>query len=111
MSSSIQSLLKAEKEAAGIVNDARKYRTDRLKSAKTDAQKEIDEYKEQKERELKTYESDHAGLNTNVEKEAEAAAEKDLAEIRKSYESKNAHVIKLLVDAAVKPEPELHINA
>lgn len=111
MSSSIQSLLKTEKEAAGIVNDARKYRTDRLKSAKADAQKEIEEYKAQKEEELKKYENDHAGLNSNVEKEAEATAEKDLADIQAKYAEKKSAVVQLLVEAATKPTPELHINA
>ncbi|KAF8004459.1 hypothetical protein HF325_001907 [Metschnikowia pulcherrima] len=111
MSSSIQSLLKTEKEAAAIVNEARKYRTERLKLAKADAQKEINEYKAQKEEELAKYESDHAGLNSNVEKEAEATAEKELAEIQQKYSEKKSSVIKLLVDAATKPTPELHINA
>ncbi|OBA19004.1 V-type ATPase [Metschnikowia bicuspidata var. bicuspidata NRRL YB-4993] len=111
MSSSIQSLLKTEKEAAAIVSEARKYRTERLKSAKADAQKEINEYKAQKENELKKYESDHAGLNSNVEKEAEAVVEKDLADIQQKYAEKKDAVIKLLVEAATKPTPELHINA
>lgn len=111
MSSSIQSLLKTEKEAASIVNEARKYRTERLKSAKADAQKEIDEYKAQKEEELKKYESDHAGLNKDTEKEADAAVEKDLQEIQQKYNEKKAAVVQLLVDAALKPVPEMHINA
>lgn len=111
MSSSIQSLLKTEKEAAEIVNEARKYRTSRLKSAKSDAQKEIDEYKAQKEQELKKYESDHAGLNESIEKDADAEVEKELKEITQKYNDKKDAVIKLLVEAATKPTPELHINA
>ena len=50
MSSGIQSLLKTEKEAAEIVNEARKYRTTRLKSAKQDAQAEIDNYKSKRKK-------------------------------------------------------------
>lgn len=111
MSSSIQSLLKTEKEAAAIVNDARKYRTDRLKSAKADAQKEIDEYKAQKDAELKKFESDHTGLNDNIEKEAEASVQKELEEIKHKFGEKKSSVVQLLVDAATKPSPELHINA
>ena len=49
MSSGIQSLLKTEK-AAEIVNEARKYRTTRLKSAKQDAQAEIDNYKSKRKK-------------------------------------------------------------
>ena len=111
MSSSIQSLLKTEKEAAEIVNEARKYRTSRLKSAKADAQKEIDEYKAQKEAELKKFEADHAGLNESIEKEADAQVEKELVEIKDKYNQKKDAVVKLLVEAATKPAPELHINA
>lgn len=111
MSSGIQSLLKTEKEAAEIVNEARKYRTSRLKSAKSDAQKEIDEYKEQKEAELKKYEEEHAGLNETIDKEADAEVEKELNDIKAKYNEKKNSVIKLLVDATIKPTPELHINA
>lgn len=111
MSSSIQSLLKSEKEAAEIVNEARKYRTSRLKSAKHDAQKEIDEYKELKEKELAKYEQDHAGINESIEKEADAQALKELEEIKKKFQEKKKDVVKLLIDAATKPTPELHSNA
>lgn len=111
MSSSIQSLLKSEKEAAEIVNEARKYRTSRLKTAKADAQKEIDEYKAQKEAELKKYEADHAGLNETIEKEADAQVEQDLIEIKKQYAAKKDAVVKMLVKAATTPTPEMHINA
>ncbi|RLV93356.1 V-type proton ATPase subunit G [Spathaspora sp. JA1] len=111
MSSGIQSLLKTEKEAAEIVNEARKYRTNRLKLAKQDAQGEIDAYKKQKEAELKSYEKEHEGLNESIDKEADAQVEKELAHINAKYAEKKDVVVKLLVDATVKPTPELHINA
>lgn len=111
MSSSIQSLLKTEKEAAEIANEARKYRTARLKTAKQDAQKEIDQYKEQKEAQLKKYEDDHAGLNDSIEKDADAQVEKELQDIKKQYQQKKKDVVKVLIDAAANPTPELHTNA
>lgn len=111
MSSGIQSLLKTEKEAAEIVNEARKYRTQRLKSAKQDAQGEIDAYKKKKEQELKTYEKEHEGLNEQIDRVADAQVEKELNNIRAKYADKKEAVIKLLVDTTVKPTPELHINA
>lgn len=111
MSSGIQSLLKTEKEAAEIVNEARKYRTTRLKSAKSDAQQEIDDYKAQKDAKLKKYEQEHAGLNETIDKEADAQVEKELASIKAKYAEKKTSVIKLLVDATIKPTPELHVNA
>lgn len=111
MSSGIQSLLKAEKEAAELINEARKYRTERLKAAKVDAQSEIDDYKKLKENELLKYEQEHAGLNETIEKEADTEVESELVTIKKNYESKQKQVISLLVDAVTKPSPELHINA
>ncbi|KAK6464710.1 H+-ATPase G subunit-domain-containing protein [Scheffersomyces coipomensis] len=111
MSSGIQSLLRTEKEAAEIVNEARKYRTNRLKTAKADAQSEIDEYKKQKETELQDYEKKHAGLNESIDKEADAQVENELNDIRAKYTEKKTSVVTLLVDATVKPTPELHINA
>lgn len=111
MSSGIQALLKTEKEAAEIVNEARKYRTNRLKSAKADAQKEIDEYKAQKEAELKKYETDHSGLNESISKDADAQVESALKDIKSKYAEKKSSVVKLLVDATTNPTPELHINA
>lgn len=111
MSSSIQSLLKTEREAAELVNEARKYRTARLKSAKADAQSEIDKYKAQKEAELKAFEEEHAGLNDTIEKDAEARVQSDLESIKKSLAEKKQDVAKLLIDAATNAKPQLHINA
>lgn len=111
MSSGIQSLLRTEKEAAEIETEARKYRTTRLKAAKADAQKEIDEYKKQKEAELKEYELKHAGLNESEDKEADEKVKVELDSIKSKYEAKKSEVISLLVEATVKAVPEIHINA
>lgn len=111
MSSGIQALLKTEKEAAEIVNEARKYRTNRLKSARTDAQTEIDEYKRQKEEELKTYESKHAGLNEKLEKDADKQVQGELESIRAHFKDKKDAAVKLLIDAVNNPTLELHANA
>ena len=86
MSSGIQALLKTEKDAAEIVNEARKYRTNRLKTAKADAQSEIDEYKKQKETELKNYEKEHEGLNESIDKDADAQVEGELADIKSKFD-------------------------
>ncbi|CUM53574.1 uncharacterized protein AC631_02364 [Debaryomyces fabryi] len=111
MSSGIQALLKTEKDAAEIVNEARKYRTNRLKTAKADAQSEIDEYKKQKETELKNYEKEHEGLNESIDKDADAQVESELAAIKSKFDEKKNSVVKLIVDAAINPTPEIHINA
>lgn len=109
--SGIQALLKTEKDAAEIVNEARKYRTTRLKSAKADAQSEIDQYKKQKDAELQSYEKEHAGLNDKINKDADAQVDAELKAIRAKYDQKKDSVVKLLVDATINPTPELHSNA
>lgn len=111
MSSGIQSLLKTEKEAAEIVNEARKYRTNRLKTAKQDAQQEIENYKKQKEEELQKFEKDHEGINEQINKEAEAEIEKELKTLKEQFEKKKSDVVKLLVEATISPNPQVHINA
>lgn len=109
--SSIQSLLKTEKDAAEIVNEARRYRTSRLKSAKADSQKEIDEYKTQKEAGLTKFANEHTGLNESIEKESEKQVEEALKSIQQKLAEKRSVVVKMLVEAATKPTPEMHINA
>lgn len=107
----IDTLLKAEKDAHGIVTEARSYRTARLKAAKTDAAAEITAYKQKKEQELKQFEAEHSGLNETADKDAEEQVKVELESIKKTAAEKKAVVVKLLIDAVTKPTPELHINA
>ncbi|ESX01977.1 hypothetical protein HPODL_04742 [Ogataea parapolymorpha DL-1] len=109
--SGIQSLLKTEKEAQEIVSQARQYRAQKLKDAKSDAQKEIEQYRLKKEAELKKYEEEFQGSNQKLEREAEEQVKDELANIKKTCESKKENVIKLLIDAVISPKPDLHINA
>ncbi|KAI3403454.2 VMA10 [Candida oxycetoniae] len=111
MSSGIQSLLKTEKEAAEIVNEARKYRTNRLKTAKQDAQQEIEDYKKSKEKELQKYEKEHEGINEQIDKDADVEVETELKHLKEQFEKKKSDVVKLLVEATITSHPSLHINA
>ncbi|KAH3676983.1 hypothetical protein OGATHE_001473 [Ogataea polymorpha] len=86
-------------------------RAQKLKDAKSDAQKEIEQYRLKKEAELKKYEEEFQGSNQKLEKEAEEQIKDELANIKKTCESKKENVIKLLIDAVISPKPELHINA
>ena len=51
-----------------------------MKQAKTDAAKEIDSYKIQKDKELKEFEQKNAGGVGELEKKAEAGVQGELAE-------------------------------
>lgn len=107
----IATLLKAEKEAHEIVSQARKYRQDKLKQAKSDAAKEIEAYKAKKDQELKDFESQNVGSTAELEKKADQDVQGELAEIKKISKAKTADVIKLLVAAVTEPIPEMHVNA
>ncbi|SCU88434.1 LAFA_0E12684g1_1 [Lachancea sp. 'fantastica'] len=107
----IATLLKAEKEAHEIVSQARQYRQDKLKQAKTDAAKEIDAYKQKKEQELKEYEAKNAGGVGGLEKEAEEQVQSELKTLEQTGKQKKDAIVKLLIDAVTTPVAEVHVNA
>ncbi|KAK9460221.1 H+-ATPase G subunit-domain-containing protein [Lipomyces oligophaga] len=107
----IQTLLEAEKEAQAIVAKARSYRTQKLKDARTEAQKEIAAYKEAKETEFKKFEGEHSSSNTKAEEEANAGVQTELVEIKEAAAKAKDKVISELIEAVTKPKPSLHINA
>ncbi|KAH3671958.1 hypothetical protein OGAPHI_000144 [Ogataea philodendri] len=86
-------------------------RAQKLKDAKSDAQKEIEQYKAKKDAELKKFEDEFVGSNQKLEEEADNQVKDELSKIKKTAEAKKSAVIKLLIDAVVAPKPELHINA
>ncbi|THV04940.1 V-type ATPase [Dendrothele bispora CBS 962.96] len=109
-SQGIQTLLEAEKEAAKIVQQSRQYRIQKLKDARSEATKEIEEYKKSKEAEFKAFEASHAGTTS----EAQAAVDKDtevkLKSISDSFDSNKDAVVQKLLDRVVLVKPELHRN-
>jgi len=109
-SQGIQTLLEAEKEAAKIVQQARQYRIQKLKDARTEAGKEIEEYKKAKEQEFKLFESSHAGNTSNAQTAVDKDTEAKLQSITESYNSRKDAVVKKLLDRVVLVKPELHRN-
>ncbi|KAE9401083.1 V-type ATPase [Gymnopus androsaceus JB14] len=109
-SQGIQTLLEAEKAAAKIVQEARQYRVQKLKDARTEATREIEEYKKAKETEFKKFEASHAGTTS----EAQAAVDKDtevkLQSITDAYNSHKDEVVQKLLDRVTQVKPELHRN-
>lgn len=103
--------MKTEREAQEIVTEARQYRAERLKAAKSDAQVEIEAYKAKKADELKQFEAQFAGANEQLEKDAQKEAETGLTEITALANQKKDTVVKLLVESVASAKPELHINA
>ncbi|PLB37683.1 uncharacterized protein BDW47DRAFT_106616 [Aspergillus candidus] len=106
-SAGIQTLLDAEREAQKIVQQAREYRTKRIRDAKAEAQKEIEEYKSQKEDEFKKFEAEHSSGYKKAEEDANKEAEVKLQEIQDAGKNKGNKVVEDLIHALsdVKPEP------
>ncbi|KAF9530350.1 H+-ATPase G subunit-domain-containing protein [Crepidotus variabilis] len=106
----IQTLLEAEKEAAKIVQQARQYRVQKLKDARSEAQKEIDGYKKVKEEEFKAFEASHAGTTSTTQAALDKETEAKLKEIDDVYKQKKDDVVNSLIGRAILVKPELHRN-
>ncbi|KAL1990422.1 hypothetical protein VTN49DRAFT_6261 [Thermomyces lanuginosus] len=106
-SAGIQTLLDAEREAQKIVQQAREYRTKRIKDARTEAQREIDEYRRRKEEEFKKFEAEHTSGYKKAEEEADRDAEGQLAEIREVGKKVGDKVVEDLIAAVVDVRPEV----
>ncbi|KAF8892083.1 H+-ATPase G subunit-domain-containing protein [Infundibulicybe gibba] len=109
-SQGIQTLLEAEKEAAKIVQQARQYRVQKLKDARSEASKEIEAYQSAKEKEFKAFQSTHAGTTSNAQTTVDQETEVKLQSITESFKQAKDAVVKKLLDRVVLVKPELHRN-
>ncbi|CAI2171966.1 5660_t:CDS:2, partial [Funneliformis geosporum] len=109
-SQGIQTLLEAEKEAAKIVQKARQYRVQRLKDARTDAARAIEELKEQKNSEFQNFEAEHVGSSDQSNVKVAAETDEKLVEVQKAFEKNKNSVIDKLLFAVTNVEPKVHIN-
>ncbi|KAK0202955.1 H+-ATPase G subunit-domain-containing protein [Desarmillaria ectypa] len=109
-SQGIQTLLEAEKEAAKIVQQARQYRVQKLKDARSEASKEIEAYKKSKEEEFKAFEASHAGSTSSAQASIDKETDLKLQAITDSFNSNKDQVVKKLLDRVVLVKPELHRN-
>ncbi|KAF8661359.1 hypothetical protein AX16_001454 [Volvariella volvacea WC 439] len=109
-SQGIQTLLEAEKEAQKIVDQARQYRVQKLKDARAQATKEIEEYKQTKEEEFRAFEASHQGTTSSAQSAIDAETDGKLANITAQYDKNRDAVVKKLLDRVVLVEPQLHRN-
>ncbi|TQS32671.1 hypothetical protein Golomagni_07007, partial [Golovinomyces magnicellulatus] len=89
------------------INSLFTVRTKRVKEARDDAKKEINEYKSKKDEEFKKFEAEHSQGNQAAETEASKDAEKQIKEITEAGKKNQAGVVKNLLSAVfdVKPTP------
>ncbi|CDM29132.1 V-type proton ATPase subunit G [Penicillium roqueforti FM164] len=108
-SAGIQTLLDAEREAQKIVQKG-KYRTQRIRDAKSEAQKEIEEYKKQKEEEYKKFETEHSSGYKVAEAEADKEGEVKLQEIKEAGKKHGEKVVANLIRVTTDVKPEVPEN-
>jgi V-type H+-transporting ATPase subunit G len=101
----------------------------RLKDARAEANREVEEYKRQKEQEYKAFERkvrfqylepvhkltlcltlQHAGSTQNSQSQVDKETDAKIAAIKSAYEGRKDAVVQLLLDRVVLVKPELHRN-
>ncbi|EPZ36009.1 V-type ATPase [Rozella allomycis CSF55] len=110
-SQGIQILLDAEKEASKIVQKSRQYRVQKLKDAKTEAQKEIEALKAQKEQEFNSFESNYVGSTDEAVLAVENQIQQKLQEIRLQFDQNREKVIQKMLQVVSTVQPTFHVNA
>ncbi|KAH0388855.1 hypothetical protein E4T50_01554 [Aureobasidium sp. EXF-12298] len=106
-SAGIQTLLDAEREAQKIVQQGKLYRTKRVKDARSEAQKEIDEYRNKKEEEFKQFSTQHTSGNEQAEKDATKDTDEKLKEIKSIGDKEGPTVIENLLRAVTDVKPQV----
>ncbi|KAI9855583.1 MAG: hypothetical protein M1813_009722 [Trichoglossum hirsutum] len=104
-SAGIQTLLDAEREAQRIVQ---KDRTKKVKDARAEAQKEVEEYRKAKDDEFKKFEKEHTSGDRQAEAEAKKRSEvekKAINALKTSPEGKR--VVEDLANCVTDAKPEV----
>lgn len=99
-SNGIQALLEAEKTAQESVQEARAFRSQRLKASKTDAAKEIEAYRSTKEKEFNDNTAKFDTTEGKAESSGKSSAKSDIESLKKSADKSRAEVVKYLVEQA-----------
>jgi len=111
----IQQLLIAEKKATDRVHEARKRKASRLKTAKKEAEAEINAYKDHREKLYKNAEQAAAGKHGSAETEIAAITNKQIIELEKNMKmqmQKSMHLVQgPLFDIDIRLHENLKIGA
>ncbi|ORY93972.1 G subunit of V-type ATPase [Syncephalastrum racemosum] len=110
-SQGINTLLEAEREAAKIVQKAKQYRVQRLKDARSEAAKEIEELKAQKNAEYQNFVAQHSGTSDQSLSQVDQETDAKVSEIQASYEENKAKALEKMLEAITNVQAEPHINA
>lgn len=105
----IQQLLAAEKKAAELISDARKRKTKRLKQAKEEAAAEIEQFRNECEKNFKKKQQAEMGQDDFQQRITQEAGLK-LQEMANQAETNKGLVITRMLDLVYDIAPELHEN-
>ncbi|KAG0174055.1 H(+)-transporting V1 sector ATPase subunit G, partial [Apophysomyces sp. BC1021] len=106
----INTLLEAEREAAKIVLNAKQYRVQRLKDARSEAAKDIDQLKAQKNSEYQNSVAQHSGESDQSLGKVDQETEVKIAEIKAKYSEHKETAMGQLIEAIVNVKPAPHQN-
>jgi V-type H+-transporting ATPase subunit G len=104
-STGIQTLLDAERDAAKIIQQAREFRTKRVKEARDEARVEITRYQASKEDAFQKFEAEHTQGNEAAASEANTEAETNIQAIRHAGVKSEARVVGDLLRAVFDVQP------
>ncbi|QCE12527.1 V-type H+-transporting ATPase subunit G [Vigna unguiculata] len=94
----IQMLLSAEQEAQHIVSNARNLRTQRLKQAKDEAEKEAAQYRSHMEDEYQNSISETTGTSGSNVKRLEEETEDKIKHLKKTSSEVSSEVVEMLLN-------------
>uniref|UniRef100_A0A7S2UYL7 V-type proton ATPase subunit G n=1 Tax=Fibrocapsa japonica TaxID=94617 RepID=A0A7S2UYL7_9STRA len=97
-SGGIQELMAAENRASSIVQEARAARTERMKEAKIEAERHIEEFRKTKEEEFNAASAQSSGSSNTDFSELEKTTDKEIDDMRGQYQTNSQTVIQMLVD-------------
>lgn len=106
----IQQLLEAEKKAAESMAEARKRKGKRMKTAKEEAQAEIDGFRQEREKSYKQHEAQDMGSRGDLEAKIDQLTDVKLREVDASMAAHQENVLKNLLDLVMDVSATLHVN-
>ncbi|KAI4256248.1 MAG: hypothetical protein L6R42_006332 [Xanthoria sp. 1 TBL-2021] len=84
-----------------------RYRSKRVKDARSEAQKEIEDYRKQKEDEFHKFEKEHTSGNKKAEEDASQDAEEQVKAIRSAGDKQGQQVVDDLLRVVTDVRPEV----
>ena len=106
----INQLLGAERKAKQIIEEARKERQSRLRAAKEEAAKEIDEYKGGCEAQISQWSQGMKGQEVALQQQINHQTGEVLRRVDNQIAMNKEATIKFLIQQVISIQPELHIN-